>query len=210
MSHGHDRKLGIHFVFVGDKGDTTRVEDPYPFDFAPFGEMPCDDFFNVVGDVNATNVEREVLAHEGSYTAHVVAVVGVFVAAKTVDVGGEHVVDHGEAMEVGTRVAIGTHASSKEEAKVRARYAVCTGIPRIFGDVAPCFRMPIKWQRKISPRSPASPTEWENNRVIAGAVVDETTPIDVYNACLGNGPFDRFERHGYGLPETTTAIIMPI
>jgi len=63
----------------------------------------------------------------------------VFVAAKAVDVGGKHVVDGREAVEVGACVAIGAHTAGKEETKVGAGDAVCPGIPRVFCNVAACF-----------------------------------------------------------------------
>lgn len=48
--------------------------------------MSGDDLLDVIGGVYAPDIQRPVLALERSYTAHVVAVIGVLVASEAVDV----------------------------------------------------------------------------------------------------------------------------
>jgi hypothetical protein len=62
-------------------------------------------FFDVVCYVDPADVEGAVLAHERAHTAHVVAVVAVFVAAEAVDVGVEEVMQGREAVEIFAFVA---------------------------------------------------------------------------------------------------------
>ena len=91
MRHGLLRELRVRFVGVGDERDAARGEHADAVDLAPFGEVARDDLFDVVGDVDAADVEGAVLPHEGAHAAHVVAVVGVLVSTETVDIWVEGV-----------------------------------------------------------------------------------------------------------------------
>lgn len=114
MRHGFLCELGVGLVGVGDEGDAARGEDADPVDLAPLGEVARDDFFDVVGDVDAADVEGAVLPHEAADAAHVVAVIGVFIAAEAVDVGVEGVEEAGQAVEVLALVAARTEAFGEE------------------------------------------------------------------------------------------------
>ncbi len=91
VRHSFLRELRVGFVGVGDKGHAAGGEHADAVDLAPFLEVAGNDFFDVVGDVDAADVEGAVLAHEAADAAHVVAVVAVFVSAEAVDVGVEEI-----------------------------------------------------------------------------------------------------------------------
>ena len=93
MRHCLLGELAVGFVGVGDEGHASGSEDADTVDLAPLGEVAGDYLFDVVGDVDAADVQGAVLAHEAADAAHVVAVIAVFVAAEAVDVGVEEVVD---------------------------------------------------------------------------------------------------------------------
>ncbi len=92
VRHGLFRELRVGLIGVGYKGDAAGCEHADAVDLAPFLEVAADDLLDVVGDVDAANVQRAVLAHKGTDAAHVVAVVAVFIATEAVDVGVEEVV----------------------------------------------------------------------------------------------------------------------
>ena len=136
VRHGLLGELRVGFIGVGDKRDATRGEDPDAVDLAPFLEVAGDDFFNVVGDVDAADVEGAVLAHEAADAAHVVAVVAVFIAPETVDVGVEEVMQSGEPVQILAFVAPGTQPLCEKQTEVAACDAVATGISGVFGYIA--------------------------------------------------------------------------
>lgn len=107
-----------------------------PFYLAPLGKVARDNLLNVVADVDAADVERVVLAHERAHAPHVVAIVAELVAAETVNVGVEEVVDGGQAVQVLALLAARTQAARKEQAKVRARYLVGLGVAAVLDNVA--------------------------------------------------------------------------
>lgn len=91
--------------------------------------------FNVVGDVNAADVYGPVLAHETSHAAHVVSVVAKLVAAETVDVGVEKVVDAGQTVQVLAVLALGADAAGEEEAEVGAGDPVGLRVAAVLCDI---------------------------------------------------------------------------
>lgn len=60
-------------------------------DLPPFSEMPCDNFFDVIGDMYPTHVDCAVLSHKASYTSHIVSVVAVLVPPKYIHVRIKHI-----------------------------------------------------------------------------------------------------------------------
>jgi len=84
VRHGFFRELRVSFIGVGYKGHAAGGEHTDAVDLAPFLEMPGDDFFDVVGNVDAADVESAVLAHEAAYAAHVVTVVAVLVPTEAI------------------------------------------------------------------------------------------------------------------------------
>lgn len=88
----------------------------------------------------APNVQGAVLALEGSYTAHVVAVVGVLVAPEAVDVAGKNVRHRGQAVEVFAIYSFRTGAAREEETEVRAGRLVGLCVAAVSGYVAATLR----------------------------------------------------------------------
>lgn len=85
--------------------------------------------------MNAADVYGPVLAHETSHAAHVVSIVTEFVAAETVDVGVEKVVDAGQTVQVLAVLALGTDAAGEEEAEIGAGDPVCLRVATVFCNI---------------------------------------------------------------------------
>ena len=98
--------------------------------------MPSYDFLDVVRDMNAPDIDRPVLAHEAASAAHVVAVVGVFIPAKDVDIWIEEVVQARQTVQVLALMALGADASREEEAEVAPRDAIRLGVSGVLSHVA--------------------------------------------------------------------------
>lgn len=89
---------------VCDKGDSPGIQHAYPLNLAPFRKVPCDNLLDVVANVNAPDVYRTVLPAKATNTAHVISVVGEFVALRwSIDVSfpyhiyqkdGEEMMEH--------------------------------------------------------------------------------------------------------------------
>ena len=129
-------KLRVGFIGIGNKGHAAGCEDTGSFDFAPFLHVARDDFFDVVGGVDASDVEGSVLSLEGSYSTHVVSIVGMLVTPEAVDVAWEDVGDSGQTMEVLAVHTIGADTTRKEEAEVGSRRLVGFCISAVLCDVA--------------------------------------------------------------------------
>lgn len=114
MRHRFLRELGICLVGVGDESDAPRGEHADTVDLAPFGEVARDDFFDVVCDVYAADVEGAVLAHEAADAAHVISIVRVFIPAKGIHIRVKSVEKPWETVEVLALVASRTEALCKE------------------------------------------------------------------------------------------------
>lgn len=136
VRHGLLCKLRVRFRRVRDERHAAGIQDARALNGAPFGEVPRDDLLDVVGDVDAADVDGAVLAQEGADAAHVVAVVGVLLAPEDVDVRVVHVVDPREAVQVLALAPLRAEAAREEEAEEGAVYAVGFRVPGVFGDVA--------------------------------------------------------------------------
>jgi hypothetical protein len=121
---------------VRNERNTSRSQYARALNLTPFLHMPGDNLFNIIGGMYAPNVQRPILALECAHTAHVVAVIGMLVAPKAVDVRREEVGGGGQAMQVLAVDALGANAACEEEAEVGAGGLVGFSVAAVFGDVA--------------------------------------------------------------------------
>ena len=135
VGHGLLGELGVGLVGVGDEGDAARVEHAYALDLSPLGEVARNDLLDVVGDVDAANVDGSVLAHEAANTSHIVTVVGVAVAAEAIHIRIEQIVDSRQTVQVLAVLALGADAAGEEEAEVGAGDPVGLRVAAVLGDI---------------------------------------------------------------------------
>ena len=98
--------------------------------------MPCNNLLNIIRNVNPTHIQRAILAHKRSNTAHVIAVVAELVAAETVNVRTEEIMDSGQTMQILAFRSEVTDAAREEQTEVRAGNLVGARVAAIFRDVA--------------------------------------------------------------------------
>jgi hypothetical protein len=121
---------------VRNKGNTSRSQDARALNFTPFLHVSGDNLLNIISGMYAPNVQRPVLALECAHTAHVVAVIGMLVAPKAIDVRREEVGGCGQAMQVLAVDALRADAAREEEAEVGAGGLVGFGVAAVLGNVA--------------------------------------------------------------------------
>ena len=100
--------------------------------------MSRHNLFNIIGDVNSSNVNCSVLPHETSYTTHIISVVGELVASEAIDVGVEMIVCSGESMKkiaVLTLWANSTRKAQAEEAPGGDLSGIAPAISLVDGEV---------------------------------------------------------------------------
>lgn len=136
MRHRFLCELRIRFVGVGDERDAAGCEHADAVHLAPFCEVARDYLFNVVGDVDAANIERAVLPQKGSDAAHIIPIIRVFVAAEAIYVRIEGIEETRQAVQVFALLAAGTEPLGEEEAEVAAGDFVAASVAGVPGDIA--------------------------------------------------------------------------
>ena len=109
--------------------------------------MSSNDFLDVVGNVDATDIKRSVDPHETSHASHIIPVVAKLVAPETVHVAGKHVAQTTifldsciwQSVEILAVLSLGAKSSGIEKAKVRPRHSVCARISGVKRNVAPAL-----------------------------------------------------------------------
>ena len=55
--------------------------------------MPGNDLFDIVADVNSSNVQRSILPHKTTDTTHIIAIIRMLVSTEGIDIGVEEIVN---------------------------------------------------------------------------------------------------------------------
>ena len=92
------------------------------FNLAPFCEVSSDNFFDIICNVYPANIDRPILPHETSNTAHVIPEVRELVASKAVHVGLEHIVRRRQPVEIAAVLSVWAYTTSEKKTEVAAYY----------------------------------------------------------------------------------------
>lgn len=92
VRHSFLGELRIRLIRIRHESDTSSRQDTRALNLTPLRKVSCDHLFDVIGDVDSTNIQRAILAGEGSHTSHIIAIIRVLISPEAVNVRVEEVV----------------------------------------------------------------------------------------------------------------------
>lgn len=136
MRHSLLRKLRLRKSSIRNESHTPRRQHTYSLNLTPLGKMPRNNLLNIIRNMDPTHIQRAILAHKRPNTAHIIAVIAELVAAETVDIRTEEIMDGGQTVQIlAFRTEVADTAREKQT-EVGAGNFVGARVAAVFKDIA--------------------------------------------------------------------------